>query len=180
LIHVRIFQKVVEQINRTQTDDIHYAVTGRRRTVAIATSLRFPLLLLRMQRNDRFIGRKIQLAKLQDVLLKPGPSAGVISCAVEGVGGVGKTETVLEYCYQFASHYDVVLWASAASETTLRRDFGYFGRSLHLFDTDDSQVTRREIQSVINWLETERKTRVCWLCLFVDLTVHRTAVASCL
>jgi hypothetical protein len=58
-------------------------------------------------RNPDFVGREQLLEQLSQRLLKPGATA-VLPEALHGMGGIGKTQTVVEYIYQHASEYDVV------------------------------------------------------------------------
>ncbi|MEV6235137.1 FxSxx-COOH system tetratricopeptide repeat protein [Lentzea sp. NPDC051838] len=63
-------------------------------------------------RNPDFVGRKQLLESLRQRLLEPGTTA-VLPEALHGMGGVGKSQTVVEYIYQHASEYDIVWWISA-------------------------------------------------------------------
>ncbi|MGW6442032.1 FxSxx-COOH system tetratricopeptide repeat protein [Lentzea sp. NPDC055074] len=63
-------------------------------------------------RNTDFVGRQQLLEQLRQRLLEPGATA-VLPEALHGMGGVGKSQTVVEYIYQHASEYDVVWWISA-------------------------------------------------------------------
>jgi tetratricopeptide (TPR) repeat protein len=63
-------------------------------------------------RNADFVGRQQLLEQLRQRLLEPGATA-VLPEALHGMGGVGKSQTVVEYIYQHASEYDVVWWISA-------------------------------------------------------------------
>ncbi|GGU50730.1 FxSxx-COOH system tetratricopeptide repeat protein [Lentzea flava] len=63
-------------------------------------------------RNPDFVGRGALLEQLRRRLLEPGATA-VLPEALHGMGGVGKSQTVIEYIYQHASEYDVVWWISA-------------------------------------------------------------------
>ena len=69
-------------------------------------------------RNLNFSGRDGQLLKLHDNL-HTGLTAVVLpTAAVHGLGGVGKTQLVLEYAHRFASDYDVIWWISAEQPTS--------------------------------------------------------------
>ncbi|HEX8870986.1 MAG TPA: FxSxx-COOH system tetratricopeptide repeat protein, partial [Lentzea sp.] len=63
-------------------------------------------------RNPDFVGRQQLLESLRQRLLEPGATA-VLPEALHGMGGVGKSQTVVEYIYQHANEYDVVWWISA-------------------------------------------------------------------
>jgi hypothetical protein len=69
-------------------------------------------------RNLNFSGRDGQLLTLHDNL-HTGLTAVVLpTAAVHGLGGVGKTQLVLEYAHRFASDYDVAWWISAEQPTS--------------------------------------------------------------
>ena len=95
-------------------------VPGHPRTVA--QKARFPGLGPTITnlppRNLNFSGRDGQLLKLHDNL-HAGLTAVVLpTAAVHGLGGVGKTQLVLEYAHRFASDYDVAWWISAEQPTS--------------------------------------------------------------
>jgi tetratricopeptide (TPR) repeat protein len=69
-------------------------------------------------RNLNFSGRDGQLLALHDNL-HAGVTAVVLpTAAVHGLGGVGKTQLVLEYAHRFASDYDVIWWIPAEQPTS--------------------------------------------------------------
>jgi tetratricopeptide (TPR) repeat protein len=65
-------------------------------------------------RNAAFTGRAPLLQRLRDNL-SIGPVV-VKPQVVHGLGGVGKTQLVLEYAHRFMADYDVVWWISAQQE----------------------------------------------------------------
>ena len=54
------------------------------------------------QRSKNFVGREDELAKIHAKLQT---GQGVIVCAVEGMGGVGKTELALQYAHKYQQKY---------------------------------------------------------------------------
>lgn len=70
-------------------------------------------------RNPYFVGRDAELLKLRQRLLNS-TSAVVVPQAVRGLGGVGKTQLVLEYAHRFSADYDVVWWVPAAQPAEAR------------------------------------------------------------
>jgi TIR domain/CobQ/CobB/MinD/ParA nucleotide binding domain/NB-ARC domain len=65
-------------------------------------------------RNASFTGRAALLQRLRDNLSIG--SAVVKPQAVHGLGGVGKTQLVIEYAHRFMADYDLVWWISAQQE----------------------------------------------------------------
>ena len=117
-----------------------------------ATHLHPPLCTAILQRNSAFIGRDSQLEELRVCLLSDKQSVSPTSYAVEGVGGVGKTQVALEFLYRYRESYDEVFWIGAESDPELRSTFGVIGRKLRLFDTE--VIDQPKVEKVQEWLET--------------------------
>lgn len=60
-------------------------------------------------RNLRFTGRIGDLQRLRDELRADG-RAVLLPVALQGMGGIGKTQLALEYAHRFKAAYDVVWW----------------------------------------------------------------------
>lgn len=61
-------------------------------------------------RNVKFVGRESELEELQGILEKDGRGF------VTGIGGMGKTQVLLEYVYRQKGKHAKVLWVDAGSE----------------------------------------------------------------
>lgn len=78
--------------------------------------------------HDSFVGRANDLWRLHDVLSTRragGAEAMPLSCALQGVGGAGKTRLAAEYVYRFgpAAYPGGVFWVDASDALTLRSQF---------------------------------------------------------
>ena len=60
-------------------------------------------------RNARFTGRENDLRQLREELRRHGTTV-VLPVALQGLGGVGKTQLAMEYVHRFKSDYDLVWW----------------------------------------------------------------------
>ncbi|MFY1669072.1 FxSxx-COOH system tetratricopeptide repeat protein [Plantactinospora sp. WMMB334] len=80
-------------------------------------------------RNPVFTGRSEVIQSVWEGLRTGGPSA-VVSGAVHGLGGVGKTAVATEYGYRFGSDYDVVWWVDAQQPATVPAQLTGLGRRL--------------------------------------------------
>jgi len=107
-------------------------------------------------RNPFFTGREDVLTQLRDALTA-GSSAALTQAtspqAISGMGGIGKTQTAVEYAYRHRDEYQAVLWASAVDETTLREGFVEIARLLGLPQAQEADQDLA-VQAVKAWLET--------------------------
>jgi tetratricopeptide (TPR) repeat protein len=111
-----------------------------------------PLWNLPAQRNPFFTGRQTILARLEQAFTANTTTARHPQ-AISGLGGVGKTQTALEYAYRSHSRYQAVLWANASSKTTLLADVMAIATLLNLPEKEatDQQLT---LHAVTHWLHT--------------------------
>jgi tetratricopeptide (TPR) repeat protein len=73
-------------------------------------------------RNVHFTGRDALLKELHDQLAAQTTavvSSRVVPRALQGLGGVGKTQVAIEYAYRYSADYDVVWWISADQESLI-------------------------------------------------------------
>jgi tetratricopeptide (TPR) repeat protein len=91
-------------------------VPGSRRPSDRSGTIRFPgtdpRWFLAPARNARFTGRVEALNRLRGEL-RSGGKAVVLPIALQGMGGIGKTQLALEYVHRFKSSYDLVWWINA-------------------------------------------------------------------
>ncbi|ROP41590.1 FxSxx-COOH system tetratricopeptide repeat protein [Saccharothrix texasensis] len=73
-------------------------------------------------RNPDFVGRDDLLESLRLRLSEAGPTA-VLPEALHGMGGVGKSQTVVEYIHRHASEYEVVWWIPAEQPAQIKANF---------------------------------------------------------
>ena len=69
------------------------------------------------------------------------------------MGGVGKTQTAVEYAYRYRDDYQYVLWVKADSSENLESDFGSLASVLNL-PIKDEKDQNLIISAVKNWLQT--------------------------
>ena len=114
-------------------------------------------------RNLYFTGRERILARLHTVLSAQNIVAVSQTRAISGLGGIGKTQTALEYAYRHADEYDMVLWVRADSHEALVAQFAglaaHFGLPNHT-DADQNRLAK----AVKRHLETQEEQ--VWLLIF--------------
>jgi hypothetical protein len=98
-------------------------------------------------RNPFFTGREKILDILRQTLEKRK------SAALSGFGGVGKTQTVIEYAYRHRALYRAVFWAKAQSRDQLLGDFVSIARKLNL-PSSEAKEQEVAVAEVKQFLET--------------------------
>ncbi|GLW35940.1 FxSxx-COOH system tetratricopeptide repeat protein [Actinoplanes regularis] len=113
-------------------------------------------------RNARFTGREPVLRELREQL-RSGTAVvlfGTQAVALQGMGGVGKTQLALEYAYRYRTAYDVVAWLRADSDESL-------GSSLHdlgdLLGLQSEQFGADYARAVVQELGRDKRR---WLLIF--------------
>ncbi|HSV14848.1 MAG TPA: hypothetical protein VLI90_11345, partial [Tepidisphaeraceae bacterium] len=86
-----------------------------------------PVFYIPHERNLTFTGRTELMAELHTRFDK-----GERAQAIHGLGGIGKTQTAIEYAYRHRDDYRFVLWAQANSRETLFADVAAIARRLKL------------------------------------------------
>jgi tetratricopeptide (TPR) repeat protein len=97
-------------------------------------------------RNPFFTGREKILEALRAALETRGRAA------LNGLGGVGKTQTAAEYAYRHRKEYQSVFWARAESRDTLLPDFVAIATALQLPEST-AQKQEEAVTAVERWLE---------------------------
>jgi tetratricopeptide (TPR) repeat protein/DNA-binding XRE family transcriptional regulator len=135
---------------------------------AIQTDPTAPVLLpdiwhVPFQRNPFFTGREQALQRLQERLRAEG-RGGRIPQALCGLAGMGKTQTVVEYCYRFAQDYQAILWVRAERRETLVADLVTTAILLGLVEPEEQEQSRA-VEAVKSWLRTHHD----WLLVLDNL-----------
>ncbi|HZO86771.1 MAG TPA: tetratricopeptide repeat protein [Chthonomonadaceae bacterium] len=107
------------------------------------------------EQNDYFTGRDAIFEELCAKLPRTGATAP--SQALRGLGGVGKTQTAVEYAYRCCKRepgypeYSAILWANAATRESLIADYRDIAETLGL-PGKDAQDINAAVAQVIAWL----------------------------
>jgi tetratricopeptide (TPR) repeat protein len=98
-------------------------------------------------RNPFFTGREQVLTEVHAALAVRGRAA------LSGIGGIGKTQTALEYAHRHLNKYDHALWATAASREALVVAYGKIADLLKLSESKDKDQTLA-VEAVKHWLSS--------------------------
>jgi len=96
-------------------------------------------------RNSFFTGRERVLAQLQEAL------AGHGRAALSGLGGIGKTQTAVEYAYRHLDSYIYTFWTTAHSREALISSYVLVASLLKLPEAD-SKDQMLAVEAVKRWL----------------------------
>jgi tetratricopeptide (TPR) repeat protein len=107
-------------------------------------------------RNRHFTGR-VELLDQLVTALKLGTTTSVLPQALRGIGGVGKTQLVVEFVYRHQHEYDLVWWIPAEQTATVLTSLTQLAEVLNLQVTDDRQETAASVLvelagSDLDWL----------------------------
>lgn len=104
------------------------------------------------KRNPLFTGREDVLRDLESGL-QGGPVA--LGQAIAGLGGIGKTQTAVEFAYRHRDKYEAVLWVPAETESQLVAGFAALATLLDLPEKDEAQQ-QLAVDAVQRWLQTHQ------------------------
>jgi tetratricopeptide (TPR) repeat protein len=110
-----------------------------------------PLWNIQVRRNPFFTGREEILARLHDTLQSGKAAALTQVQAITGLGGIGKTQTALEYAYRFKDDYQAIFWVRAETHDTLVIDIVHIAELLQLPE-QNSQDQDYIVAGVKHWL----------------------------
>jgi tetratricopeptide (TPR) repeat protein len=78
-------------------------------------------------RNDYFSGRDEYIENLRRMLAQGGSAALTQPQAIRGLGGIGKTQTAIEYAHRYRAEYSSGFWMTADSREALVSGFAALG-----------------------------------------------------
>jgi tetratricopeptide (TPR) repeat protein len=117
------------------------------------------------ERNPLFTGRTVLLRTLREKLLDKLPKKYNHRIALYGMGGVGKTQCVLEYVHANRTLYDRVYWITAVDQTSLLSGFQAIARKALLPVARHSTNLTEIAEAVLLWLRQQQS----WLLVIDNL-----------
>src|SRR5271154_4435885 len=116
------------------------------------------------ERNEYFVGRKEFLKQLFERFTDSMPRPYQRRIALFGMGGVGKTQTALEYVYTNRSSYNRIYWITAVDQASLLSGYQEIAKTTGLKNL--SQLSPVETaETVLSWLSQEQS----WLLVIDNL-----------
>src|SRR5689334_1682109 len=112
-------------------------------------------------RNEFFTGREEVLAHLRSSLLVDHIAALIQPLGISGLGGIGKTQTAIEYAFRYRSDYHAVFWVRADSLGALNSSFADIASQLNLPEKEEQEQSHI-VDAVMRWL----RKHTHWLLIF--------------
>ncbi|MFY9224328.1 MAG: tetratricopeptide repeat protein [Blastocatellia bacterium] len=124
-------------------------------------------LFLPYTRNPFFTGREDILSQLHLSLNPIDRGAFIQPQAIVGLGGTGKSQIALEYCYRYENNYRAIFWLKADDKDSLINGFLQIAHLLELVKSSVQGESKTQviIDLVKNWLTT----RSSWLIVLDNL-----------
>jgi hypothetical protein len=122
---------------------------------------------------SKFVGRPVEMAELERVLLPKRQSCRQKTLVLHGLGGIGKTQLAVEFARQHYRKFSAVFWLDGRSEDTLKRSIassasripkGQISESSRKYSTDGNGDSNLVVQKVMGWLSQQDNTN--WLLIF--------------
>jgi hypothetical protein len=104
-------------------------------------------------RNPFFTGRATHLETIRKALTQSASAALTQPQAISGLGGIGKTQTAIEYAHLYRAEYPAVLWSGADSRDALLSGFATFANLLNLPQKGEQDLSI-VAAAVRHWLES--------------------------
>ncbi|TMR07592.1 tetratricopeptide repeat protein [Nonomuraea turkmeniaca] len=111
-----------------------------------------------------FVGRDTAMAAVRGAL-SSGASPGVISQALFGLGGVGKSELALQYAHRYRSEYRPVWWIDSDSPAQIQAGLASLARALTA-GTDSVAAEQATVEEAAAWALSWLSMRPDWLIVF--------------
>jgi len=104
------------------------------------SNARSPLWNVPYRRNRFFTGREDVLNQLHNEIHAENAVALSHPYGISGLGGIGKTQTALEYAYRYRTEYQAVLWVRADSPAALASGFVELAHVLNLPERNEQDL----------------------------------------
>ena len=129
------------------------------------TAMSEPVFYVPYEQNPYFTGRDELLETTRQRIQDEQVRGYKHRIALYGLGGVGKTQMALEYCFRYKSNYDYIFWMSAVDETRLLSSFAKVATLGGDICITSDQTPEDIAQAVLRWL----RSKIKWLMIFDNL-----------
>jgi hypothetical protein len=159
-VQLKVITPVPKKVEADTDSEMSEAMSGREKSIHFKSTSSDPIFNV-PSKNMFFTGREKYIEQLHEALKLNGAMALSQPQAISGLGGIGKTQTAVEYAYKYRDEYKAVFWVNADSKESIISSFVKIAGLLNLPVKDDKE---QELiaASVKHWLETNSN----WLLIF--------------
>jgi hypothetical protein len=183
--HMRLFERAaklsIRQQNLMQNIEKEFTASPLTElpkdiTTGGEDDIKFPINTVTMIRNFTFVGRDQELRDIREALSTDQTAKeytannanlslskygqGIACCILQGLGGIGKTQTALEFTYTYRENYDAIFWISAEMDSSMASEYASIARMLGLMANiqgDEGENHGRAIERTKTWLSNTGK-----------------------
>jgi len=128
---------------------------------------RVPLILL-PHRNPHFTGRQELLEGIRKTF-EESKEAIALTQAIAGLGGIGKTQTALEYAHRYKDYYHCICWVNAETPNTILSSFQDFAKK-----NEDLKEEMKEAEVIIEAVRDWMQQNDNWLFIYDNAEDEKT------
>ncbi|KAI0901758.1 hypothetical protein F4806DRAFT_490232 [Annulohypoxylon nitens] len=169
--HQRMFQNIGEELTSKPLEEPVNKPTDK-----TESKVTFPVNTVTMYKNFIFLGRDSELNDIRKAL-HPAPGVastaqdasrqskygqGVACCILQGLGGIGKTQTALEYTFRYREEYDAIFWVRAELNSGIASAYANICSLLGLSGSSDIDEGEA-VELAKKWLSTTKRR---WLIVY--------------
>ncbi|OTY05615.1 tetratricopeptide repeat protein [Bacillus thuringiensis] len=155
-------REILNQIAKVSTNKPKISTSLKSDGIINLTKEQHSLWGVPYKKNPFFMGRSSELKTLEKALSVQG--IAVIQ-AISGLGGIGKTQLALEFCYQKKEKYEVIYWINAENVSSIIGSYEELASILKL-PIKDEQNNSITLETIKQWMQTSSN----WLIIFDNLT----------
>ncbi len=118
------------------------------------------------RQNQFFTGRKEILSAIKATLKDSNDIT--LTQAISGLGGIGKTQTAIEFCYRYKNNYEPIFWTRSENEAEFNTSYLEQAKKLKLISDKDIEQGLK-IEEIIETFKTWLSNNSNWLMVLDNL-----------
>jgi hypothetical protein len=138
-----------------------------------------PFSLYRVPEIEEFVGRTVELSKIEEAFQRDGSERTVV--VLHGLGGIGKTQLAIKHLKDHRGTYSATFWLNGRTEDTLKQSFIDMARRLHsehensplLKSAAKSKDVDQVVASIRKWFSIKENNK--WMLVFDNVDNPKTA-----
>src|SRR5579864_5073887 len=104
--------------------------------------------------NPNFSGRNDLLAVMERTLHDNRRHGGCVPLVLSGLGGMGKTQLMLKYCYQHENEYAYILWLEVEGRTATLNAFRELAIKLGIIGESSTNADKMLAEKMCEWFQS--------------------------